>query len=1020
VNPTPAGASPSNRDNFEILGELGSNDLGPSSYLARDRKTGELVAIQITDLIDTKQPVVSVKHTLNSSVPATNRHCHMCKAVATDWRRYCANCGADLSGADLSGSNAAAILERATSGGKTIDLLGEMPRSEGGGKVYFGAERNTGQIVALDLRKAGTPGGGSGYSLDVTSTLRKPTPADQTSEPIPPTAGHEVNTRGGAATKQPKVCPACAREFDASIRFCPDDGSVLRPMAHVDDMIGEVIAERYHIIEKIGQGGMGQVYVAEHVRMGRRCALKVMYRNMTQDTGAVSRFAREAANASRINSDNVAHIYDFGETKEHGVYIAMELVHGEPLSKIIDEQAPLPLARALSISSQVANALAAAHRAGVVHRDVKPNNIVVGRGRHNEDLIKVVDFGIAKAVQDDEGGKLTRTGFVVGTPRYMSPEQLILEPVDGRSDMYSLGCIMFELVVGTHPFGSSTGPEQYTRRLIERPPVPSSLNQAIPPELDAIILKTLALRPEERYETADDLREALDEVIATLKGVTPRKPIPATVATNKPVASVVTPSAPTPSAWESLTGPKAGSLPAPVSEERPVVLKSVRGRPSPRIWLIGLAALILVTVAVVAWQMKANEETVVTRNGSIRVAANLPLNTSILVNGEPKVLTNSALSLLPGAYTIELSAAGYAPLRETIEVSEARETVWSPKLEPIPPPRDNGSIRITTRLPANTSILVNGEARVLSGNALSLSPGAHTIELSAVGYQPVRQTLQVAASKETTWAPELVRERTAVINGTVRVATRLPPNTSIRVDGQARVLSNNTLSLPAGARTIDLSAPGYLPLRERVEITAAKETSWSPVMTPESIIQAQTGSIRLTTRLPANASIRINGESRAFSENVLSLPPGTYNIELSAPGYQLQRDRIQVTAGKETEWSPVLEAVRPAAASFAEVVTGDMANFKTALETRNFERFRFQMTTAQIAELRKALESVGPAGPRIMLGAPRPDSTQANAIVRLRIDDAQSGRTVFEITEFVATYERRDSGWRMLTFDKRR
>src|SRR5262249_41258906 len=146
-----------------------------------------------------------------------------------------------------------------------------------------------------------------------------------------------------------------------------------------DNLIGEIIAERYHILKKIGQGGMGTVYLAEHVRMGRRCAIKVMNQSLSQDAGAVSRFTREAANASRISNDHVAHIYQFGESKEHGIYLAMEYLEGEPLSSLITRSAPVPEKAALDIAIQIADALIAAHGEGVVHRDLTPNNIIAGR-----------------------------------------------------------------------------------------------------------------------------------------------------------------------------------------------------------------------------------------------------------------------------------------------------------------------------------------------------------------------------------------------------------------------------------------------------------------------------------------------------------------------------------------------------------------------------------------------------------------------------------------------------------------
>jgi serine/threonine-protein kinase len=176
--------------------------------------------------------------------------------------------------------------------------------------------------------------------------------------------------------------------------------------------------------------------------MGRLSAIKVMGTGMSHDPEAISRFNREAANASRINHPNVCAVYDFGETEDGTIYLAMEFVEGRTLSSLLKETGPLPLPRAVGLLHQCAEGLQAAHDLGIVHRDLKPDNIMVARGRDGSDIVKVVDFGIAKAMSGEEGGqKVTKTGLVVGTPEYMSPEQLSGDKLDGRSDTYSLALV---------------------------------------------------------------------------------------------------------------------------------------------------------------------------------------------------------------------------------------------------------------------------------------------------------------------------------------------------------------------------------------------------------------------------------------------------------------------------------------------------------------------------------------------------------------------------------------------------
>ena len=211
-----------------------------------------------------------------------------------------------------------------------------------------------------------------------------------------------------------KICPTCSAEYPANERFCPRDGTALRAQGAAEsDLIGSIIAERYHVIRKLGTGGMGTVYLAEHVKMGRKSAVKVMNPGMGQDADAISRFNREASNASRINHPNVAGIYDFGETADGLIYLAMEYVEGEPLTAVIEAQGALPPLRAADITRQAADALTVAHELGIVHRDLKPDNIMLAKNRDGSDCVKVVDFGIAKAANSD-AQKVTRTGLVVG------------------------------------------------------------------------------------------------------------------------------------------------------------------------------------------------------------------------------------------------------------------------------------------------------------------------------------------------------------------------------------------------------------------------------------------------------------------------------------------------------------------------------------------------------------------------------------------------------------------------------
>ena len=199
-----------------------------------------------------------------------------------------------------------------------------------------------------------------------------------------------------------KVCPQCGGEYETSDRFCPKDGSPLRPKSGGDPLVGRVIADRYLILARLGEGGMGRVYLAEHVKMNRQCAIKVMNPSLVNDSESSQRFAREASNAARILHPNVAAVFDYGEA-DKVVYLVMEYVDGESLSAILQKDGALDPRRAIDLARQVADGLHAAHELGIVHRDLKPDNVIVTRNRAGKEIAKVVDFGIAKAMNDSQG-----------------------------------------------------------------------------------------------------------------------------------------------------------------------------------------------------------------------------------------------------------------------------------------------------------------------------------------------------------------------------------------------------------------------------------------------------------------------------------------------------------------------------------------------------------------------------------------------------------------------------------------
>ncbi len=320
-----------------------------------------------------------------------------------------------------------------------------------------------------------------------------------------------------------KVCTTCGSEYPDDQSFCPADGSALKSTAAAADLVGAIVADRYRILEKLGEGGMGTVYLAEHVKMGRMSAIKVISKSLTQDADAIARFNREAANASRINHPNVCAIYDFGETEDGVIYLAMEFIEGESLTDLIDREGALAPKRAADIARQTAEALEAAHEYGIVHRDLKPDNIMITKTRGGSDHAKVVDFGIAKAAGGDEKQNVTKTGLVVGTPEYMSPEQLSGDAVDGRSDIYSLALVFFRMLTGTLPFQADTAQEAMIKRLTDEP---LKLKDALPEggfptALQIVMDRALQRLPSDRYSSAAEFGADVAGTVSAMADVAP-------------------------------------------------------------------------------------------------------------------------------------------------------------------------------------------------------------------------------------------------------------------------------------------------------------------------------------------------------------------------------------------------------------------------------------------------------------------------------------------------------------------
>jgi len=352
-----------------------------------------------------------------------------------------------------------------------------------------------------------------------------------------------------------RFCSTCGSRFSNDARYCPVDGQptveVPDERPAVDSMIGRTVDGRYHVERAVGEGGMGVVYLATHVALQKRFALKVLRGEMAKDPEVVQRFVQEAQSSSAIGHPNIVDISDFGRLPDGAFYFVMEYLDGETLTSRITRTNGLTVAESLPILEMLTSSLGAAHDRGIVHRDLKPDNVFLVRRGASPNFVKVLDFGIAKV--GGAASKLTRTGMIFGTPHYMSPEQAAGQAVDRRTDIYALGVIMYEMVTGHVPFDADTFMGILSKHMFEAPRRPTEL---VPGQdlgaLEPIIMRALVKKPEERYQSMEAVHRDL-----------------MTVASGGRIAAFTAPTNPI-----EFRASASGSMPPPRASSRPPSLPS--------------------------------------------------------------------------------------------------------------------------------------------------------------------------------------------------------------------------------------------------------------------------------------------------------------------------------------------------------------------------------------------------------------------------------------------------------------
>jgi serine/threonine-protein kinase len=391
-----------------------------------------------------------------------------------------------------------------------------------------------------------------GGGAPATPAVKKPVPNVAFDQTIAPTSMPTGNT------PQPVSRPVTAAK---PVAKQPE------PEPFDGDLTGKLLNNRYQVEQKIGEGGFGAVYRAKQTGMGRTVALKVLHARMAKDAQVIGRFKREAQASSALRAPHTVQVYDFDQSPEGVMYLSMEMLQGKSLHAILKEEGALEPIRMAKVMDGIADSLGEAHGQGIVHRDIKPENIYL-EPRPTPDFVKVLDFGIAKIVSGDglqqSGPALTAAGQTLGTLEYMSPEQLMGAQLDGRSDLYALGILSYEMMTGALPFPAKTPGEMITAHLKTVPPPPSKAKPqaGIPPLMDQIILKLLEKSRDKRYKDTAELRGELARVIAGEQGTAQAAPATApTPAVAKPAPQPVAAQRPS-SGTEQVSTTSAGDAPA--------------------------------------------------------------------------------------------------------------------------------------------------------------------------------------------------------------------------------------------------------------------------------------------------------------------------------------------------------------------------------------------------------------------------------------------------------------------------
>jgi serine/threonine-protein kinase len=682
---------------------------------------------------------------------------------------------------------------------------------------------------------------------------------------------------------------------------------------------------RYNIAAELGKGAMGVVYKATDPNIGRTVAIKTtrLDAHGIDAKNLLQRFKNEARSAGTLNHPNIVTIYDAGE--QDGVfYIAMEYIEGETLHALLSQHRSLPVERVIEIVRQVCAGLDYAHAHGVIHRDVKPANIMLAASGS----VKVMDFGIAKA-----GGTMTATGQVLGTPNYMSPEQVKGKPVDGRSDLFSVGVLLYEMLTGEKPFDGQNITTIIYKIVSENPIPPRELDVTIHPGLSAVVTKALAKAPEERYQTGAALVADLEnyksfgseagatQVLSTAalgaagdRTVVTPAPAPAGPSAPDAVATAAV------AARASTPATPAAAMPhAPAPAKPPTRTMPGKGL-NPGV-LAGIVVLLLIA-AIAGWrvhrrhQQQAQESAATQAPPAVQEPAPQP-------PPPPAAETATTPAETPTPAT---TAAPEPPLQAPTPRAASKSKAKAAAVPPAPVPQPSpvspealstGTVHVTST-PPGASVTIDGSGSFVTPfDSPPLKAGTHSFIVSKLGWSTVQRKFDVVAGKATSLDVSLA------VSGAVVEVQSDPPGAAILLDEQpTNKFTPARLAVPQGEHKIRLRMEGYKDENTVIQLAEGQTFSLSPKLAPAKASKLRRlfggggspedmGTLEVTTR-PSGAHVTLNNAAVAQTTPAkVAAKPGKYDLAIILPGYKAVHRTVEIEKGKTLGVDEVLVKEKP-------------------------------------------------------------------------------------------------------------